>query len=264
MYLKKILTVIFVILSFYGCGNEKKKIYENLTYAQTKALAQEQGTPFCIIVADDGCGSCSDLKEELNTKYQKLLHKAVFNAVNPTQKEHRWFRDWLYTPSGPITCVFSANGDLLNVIEGANLKSIQTIEKAIDGQGRNIPLYYDSPLVEMVDIKDVVHVLDKALKYKLTMDNGENTDKLREASFDAGSYPFNLYLRCLDMELRGDSCEAAESARQLLVFSKERFVSYYFSDMVLKAADIVMRHEPSAHVHTGNCSHLSDGDNGQR
>lgn len=252
-FYKKIATIYLIILSFSGCISDNVLIYQNLSFEETLSIAHKQNTPFCIIVSDNRCSSCDVLKKKLKTEYRKLIHKAVFNAVNTNQIEQEWYKEWLYTPSGPIICVFSVNGDLINIIAGANLLSMQCVEKTIDGTNTRTALYYHSPLTDTLGTDKIIPLLGKVLKCKLGVDMNEDVTDLLKETTEMVTYPFNLYLESLNLMNKGDVYNSVRVAKQLSTYSKNQYARLYFSDLLLKASEIIKRdslskinrHDPS-------------------
>lgn len=70
-------------------------------------------------------------QDNLVNKYTNLPEKALFNIVDISLPDNKWFEEWLCPIYVPLTCVFSSSGELLDLIPGMSYEGFSYMEKTI-------------------------------------------------------------------------------------------------------------------------------------
>jgi hypothetical protein len=157
--------------------------------------------------------------KRLETVYKNLTEDAVFNVIDITIPENRWYKEWINSSNYPVTCVFSEEEKLISVIGGASVHSFNSIKTTLeDMSGSNFG--YKSGLTNL-DFNILSAFLTNVLKCKLSIDKGENCDTAINETFKVLQYPFNIYLKYKNEINQSKIDDAKNTAYRLLRFKED-------------------------------------------
>jgi hypothetical protein len=199
-----------------SCKNEPI-IYKNVEFSFGRAREKKQ--KMCLVLIDESDTISRAYMKRLESSYNNITEDAVFNVIDLTIPENRWYKEWINSSSYPITCVFSEKEKLISVIGGASVHSFNRIKASLeDAPGSNFG--YKSSLIGL-DFNILSSFLDNVLKCKLSIDRGENCDTAINETFNVLQYPFNTYLKYKNEINQNKIDDAKNTAHRLLRFKEE-------------------------------------------
>lgn len=220
---------VLTLLCIVSC--KESKVNKDLLFKDIQSEAKKKDKYFCIIVSDLECESCYLYENLLEGRYEGLKKKAIFNIVKTNDKEHKWYKYWLYTPAVPITCVFDSAGNLKSLVAGAGIKSFQEIERVLDGKPKQLLFGYNSPLNEFLSDDQIIAVLDEIQKCKHALDEGVDISEQIKRTMNVTWYPFNVFLNLENEKKKGNYEEVVFIAEQIQTFQKNNFCNYLYSEL---------------------------------
>jgi hypothetical protein len=157
----------------------------------------------------------------LQTKYNYLTDIAIYNIVDINSPENRWYIKWLCPVSYPLTCVFSANGTLVELIPGAAKETFLYTGVALKNM---TPTNFHWPNQFGQNKTTLIPQLNNVLQYKRLLDQGvfyasSELDKLVH-SLD---YPYSKYLKLTSELMENDSTASRKTAKSMI----EQETPYY-------------------------------------
>ncbi len=200
-----------------------------LSFDEVKALAQKENRPFCIVLSKGDCPPCAILHDEL----QRFKRKAVINIINTSSPGNRWYEQWVGTVTSPLTCIFSASGELMAIVTGATGKSLECIEQSIDGQPACSDFMFRTAFTSG-DNMQTFKTMDKILNARQAMQKGEDMGNSLEQILSELQYPYAVYLQYANSKKQGKEEEAIYYAKQLLTFNQPQYLVLY-KDMYIEA-----------------------------
>lgn len=219
-----LLTVTIAAGVLYSCKNrETLSVTYDLTFEQLAEQAKKEDKAFCIILSRPDCPPCASYVRRLADNYKHLAAKVTFNVVDVTLPENQWYPQWLCTGASPVTCVFSAKGELTAVVSGATASCTQCIESAVKGDNKCAAYFYKHPSLK----GNTLAVLNTVLACKQQFDKGKDISNDILSCLGPDTYPYPLYLQCLNEEQHGRHEQAVQWAQQLLTFNNLLYARVY-------------------------------------
>jgi hypothetical protein len=154
------------------------------------------------------------LKNQLNGEFKSLKRKIIFNIVDIYANGNRWYGKWLCPVSVPLTCVFSPDGTLLNLLPDLTYESFAYMKKTV-GEGQTDNEYYCYNRFGM-NKKNYVVAMNSVLQAKRKFEAGDNIRSQLDASLEQVKYPFNLFLKVKSEERLQNSVNMIHACRELL------------------------------------------------
>lgn len=114
-----------------ACRQSKTR-QSNVTHNETFSIIQQTNgnKPFCITLVDSTQALSQKFIERL--KYGEwVCSTASYNMVDINLPQNKWYTKWLVPVSLPLTCVFTSDGHLVDLIPGAAKESFLYVQKAL-------------------------------------------------------------------------------------------------------------------------------------
>jgi hypothetical protein len=73
----------------------------------------------------------------LQGEYKYLTDNTIYNIVDVNSVDNDWYMKWLCPVSTPLTCIFSSDGILIDLIPGISKESFLYSEEAIKNMAIN-------------------------------------------------------------------------------------------------------------------------------
>lgn len=214
-----------------SCKNDAIIVYD-YSLEQTKEVAASEGKDFCIVLSHPGCPPCASFIENLEKRQNKhLTGKVIFNVVDVSQPENKWYSHWLCTGAFPTTCVFSPEGKLKAVVSGVTKVGMQCIESAVDGNAKCADYLYEKHYP--ID-GNYLELLNNLLICKHDLAHGKDIGEAIDACLRQSDSPYPVYLKSLNEKNQGRQEEAARCAKRMLEF-EENYYSYVYDDLYQEA-----------------------------
>lgn len=210
-----------LLLAFVSCSTKQKNILQNEDFNVVLQKAIERELNFCIVLLDT-----TDLTSKIYMENLLKINKnIVFNLVYSDDKKSNWYKEWLYTNSTPITCIFTSTGRLVDIIPGASRKCFNCINNTIDkGLMCDDLKYYNNFSMEK---NDVIPLLDEIIQCKFSVDKGVNVSSRIDSLLDSIKYPYITYLKMINSLNIEESEDAQSAAKQLLSYNDDLELEIY-------------------------------------
>ncbi len=241
-----LIIIIIVTLLQQSCSNRQKSdnIYCEKSLTEIQKIAEDGNVPFCLILFDSTQVISRKHIVKFYSKDQKLNH-VVFNLVNITFDENKWYEKLLSPQVLPLNCVFAASGELIDLIPGSTKESLLYTKKVLSRQKANKEFHYnqkyDSDKIEAIKIIDII------LQLKFRVDNNENVIAELDTILNKARYPYTLFLKLQNQLQYRDSIAAKNTAKELLQFNSARDLLDYHDELMF-ARQIL---DPTFNIETG-------------
>lgn len=214
-------------LCFYGCKDEVI-IHYNKSFDDIRLRSKTAERLFCIVLIDSKEASSQNYIKSLNQDYLFLQSKAIYNIADINHEENLWYLKWLNPAFLPLTCVFSHDGKLIDIIPGATRETFLYSEEAIRNK---VPTDFHWPNQFNVNKKTIIPFLNNVLKTKEQLDYGiyipANSDQP-----DSLNYPYTLYLRLAGELMQNDFVASKVTAESLLALETPAALELYKDEFI--------------------------------
>lgn len=218
---------VFILVT--GCAGTDYTLQEDKAFEDVRRLAMEADKPFCIVLLDSTKGLSKEYIQSLQHNYDYLTQKAVFNIIDISSGESSWYIKWLLPMSLPLTCVFSSNGQLIDLIPGVAKESFLYTDQAIESQRIT---EYHWPNSFQKNKKSAVPLLGGLLSFQNNIDKGEYSWNDYEVLSDSLQYPYADYLLLKTAVMSEDTTIMTKRARQLLRLETSGALELYKDEFI--------------------------------
>lgn len=221
--------LMILYLCMTGCWDVNIKTYMNKSFEDIYLLAKKSNSPFCIVLID----SCQELSREYSLHlcgdYRYLAKKSIYNFINIRTLKNEWYLKWLCPISMPLTCVFSSEGRLLDLIPGSDKESFLYVEKVLTTMTTT---EYHWPNQFQMNKIAVLPFLNSILFNKRNLDRGVYIPDDIDRVIDSLSYPYSYYLKLTGALMIHDSIEAESAAKYLLNLKTPYIMDLYKNEFI--------------------------------
>ena len=169
---------------------------------------------------------------EFSKQYRRRLERAlplenaIYNMVDINVPANGWYMKWLCPMSLPLTCVFSSDGSLVDLIPGATKESfLYTKEALLKGNRTNF--HYVNRFNKKKD--KLIPLLNQTLKCKIGLDQGVFMELNDSANV---LYPYSYYLRILGKMMDNDTVNARLIAEDMVKLENPYYLSLYRDEFI--------------------------------
>jgi hypothetical protein len=233
-FLKLLLVSVLIIFTFSSCKKEKMAILYDKDFEYVKGLAEKANKPFCIVISNADCPPCTSFIEKLEGQSNNPTDKAIFNIVNVSLPENKWYQQWICSVATPTTCIFSPQGELKAIVSGSKELCLDCIDSSIGGDTACSGHLYKSRFQSNVE---PIPALNMVLECKLKFDKGEDITEELMHSFSRVQYPYNVYLYCMNA-VRLEKSDAAADAAKMLTQFNDAFYYNLYGDLYVQTKSI--------------------------
>ena len=117
------------IVCLGGCDKKNTSIYHNIIFKEICDIARDKYLPFCIVLIDSSQHLSQEYYSRLQNRYKFLTQQAIYNMADINVFVNEWYIKWLCPVTTPLTCVFSPEGDLVDLFQGQQEKLFCTQKK---------------------------------------------------------------------------------------------------------------------------------------
>ena len=221
---------IFIIhCSLTSCNYRKSQILKESSFEKVLQIAKLKDKPFCIVLTDSAQRLSSEYLESLKHDYEYLTKKAVFNIVDISSKESEWYLKTLNPVSFPLTCIFSKEGQLIDLIPGAAKESFLYTDQALTH--KEITEYH-WPNRFNRNKESVVPFLAQAINFANQINKGIYNWKNYASLSDSLHEPYINYLLLRAAFLSKDSTFAIISAQRLVAMESSITLEQYKNEFI--------------------------------
>jgi hypothetical protein len=272
----KLYVILIICLCLFGC-NKENSIYQNTAFKDICLLAKTNNSPFCIVLSDSAQIWSKEYYMSLQGKYKYLTEKAIYNIIDINSHENEWYVKWLYPVSVPLTCIFSADGTLIDLIPGVAKETFLYADLALEKMATTD---YHCPNRFRLNKTELVFAMNAVLQSKIKLDNNENASPLIDSAIAKIKYPYSLFIKLQNEDKLHDTLNMYNTVSEL--FSIDDPYSYiHYTEEFTTAKKIMdpeydISQEPfleatSTIIKMGNCKykdkkifHITLKNNGKR
>lgn len=204
---------------------EKSVILYNNSFEDTSILARNMHCNFCIVLLDS--------TQDYSKQYKKRIEKAstetcgIYNLIYINIPEQQWYLKWLCPTSLPLTCVFSRNGTLIDLIPGSTKEALLYTNKAVS-EGCTTEFHYINNFDKKKE--ELIPILDNILYCAINIRQGIFTD---DAAIRSIKYPYPYYLQTVGCLLNNDTITAVHAAKKMLAFESPYYLDLYKEEFIV-------------------------------
>lgn len=249
---KPLLSSLFTLMIFvlmYSCDEHICKIYSDQPFEDICSIAYKNKKAFCIVLID----STQKLSQEycLNLKKKEFTatNKTIYNIVDINISSNEWYMKWLCPLSLPLTCVFSDDGTLIDLIPGATKETFLYTTKALSDMKET---NYHYPNRFKLSKHTVIPLLNQVLKCKMDLNQGIYTSAVLNSLTDSLRYPYSVYLGIVGELMDNDTIESKILARLMMELENPYYLELFKNEFVtakkILNPDFKINDEPNIRV----------------
>ncbi len=223
-----LLRIFFLSILFtWGCdSNKEQNIYYNQSIENTHAIASQHRWNYCVILLDSTQKSSNQYRQKLENVLP--LENAIYNIVDVNAPIAEWYVKWLCPISLPLTCVFSSNGTLIDLIPGATKESFLYTKNALLKEEKT-EFHYVNRFNKKKE--QIIPLFDQILKCNIDLEQGIFTE-LNDSILDSLKYPYPYYLGILGNMINNDTINAKLMAENMIKLETPYFLSLYKDEFI--------------------------------
>lgn len=212
-----------------GCRKADDTIYRDKAFEEICQLAHEAGRPFCVVLTDSLQSLSREYADALGSRYSRLTGQAVYCIADVGNPSNGWYLKWLNPHTLPLTCVFSPEGDLVDLIPGAARETFLYAEEAIDGLSAT---GFHWPNSFKMNKPRVLPPLNGLLQYKRRLDRGIYLPADIDRVIDSLPYAYSVYLKLSGALLERDTAGARRAAQSLISLETPYIMDLYKNEFI--------------------------------
>jgi hypothetical protein len=216
--------VSIVCLCLLGCNRADTVICQNKAFEDLCSLAKANNRPFCIVLSDSSQILSREYFAYLQESYKYMTGKAVYNRVDVNFPGNEWYVKWLYPVSIPLTCVFSADGTLIDLIPGAAKETFLYTDLALKNMAATD---YHCPNRHQLNKAELILAMNEVLQSKIKLDRNENASPLIDSAIAKIKYPYGLFIKLQNESRLHDSLKMRGTFSDLLSLSDPSALLHY-------------------------------------
>lgn len=223
-------TRLIIYLFLFGCSKTDTIIYQNKAFEDICSLANTNNRPFCIVLSDSTQILSKEYFMYLQKNYKYLTEKAIYNIiVDINSPENGWYIKWLCPVSIPLTCIFSADGALIDLIPGAAKETFLYTDLALkEREATN----YHCPNRFKLDKVELISAIGDVLQAKIKLDKNEDASPLIDNAIGKVKYPYSLFVKLQNDIKRHDTLNMQVTSSELLSIDDPYSLVHYTEEFM--------------------------------
>ncbi len=226
-----LLIILLFCLFLVGCSKPQvEAIRYDKAFDEIYSYANQNDKAFCIVLID----STQRLSKKylLNLENDNLIstNNVFYNIVDINNPANEWYMKWLCPLSLPLTCVFSTDGALIDLIPGAAKETFLYTKQAVSN--KEITKYHYPNRFNLSKF-EIVPLLNQILKCKIELDQGIYEPTALNNSIDSLEYPYPYYLKIVGELLENDTIESRVVAESMLELENPFYLEQFKNEFIL-------------------------------
>lgn len=222
----------FVLLLIVTCTSKKQEcnIYHNNDFDEISTIANDANLPFCVVLIDSTIFTADEYINMIKV-YNTSYVKTMYNFINVRLNENKWYSKLLSPRIYPVTCVFNAMGQLVDLVPGSSKESMSYIDKAINTGQPCLEFHYNQKYDQ--DKIEVIHYINSAVELKSKIYDSEDVIAKIDSLLHVKEHPYLLYLKLQNQVLFNAKIEAKKTADKLLSFDSVQDLLEYHDELLI-------------------------------
>lgn len=214
-------TMAIMLMFLTACTRQEKKIVNGLDFQSTMETCQTHGQRFCIVLLD----TTQTTSQIYLQRLQETASQALFNIIFTDFTKSNVYEQWLYSDATPVTCIFSPDGHLTDIIPGASRKCFRCIDEVLQIGKMTTELEYYNNFT--MDKAKIIPLLDEIWQCNLLLEKGSDLTLRLEQIAQNIEYPFLTYLEMENAIRNGDKEKTDSLALRLCSYEGDLDLELY-------------------------------------
>ena len=224
------LLAIISCLFLFNCNEHIHKIYTNQSFEDICSIAYKNKEAFCIVLVDSTQELSRQYCLKLKNKDFVFTSKMIYNIADIYISSNEWYMKWLCPLSLPLTCVFSNDGTLIDLIPGATKETFLYTRKAIfDMRTTN----YHYPNRFKLPKYAVIPLLNQVLGCKTDLNQGIYIPTALNNSIDSLRYPYSVYLGIVGEQMNNDTIKSKTLAGLMMELENPYYLELFKNEFII-------------------------------
>lgn len=225
------LTILFVCIVWISCSNPQKiPIYYDETFEDIYSLASKNKEAFCVVLVDSTQKLSQKYLLNLNNKHLLSTDNVIYNMVDVNSSSNEWYMKWLCPISLPLTCVFSPEGVLVDLIPGAAKETFLYTQEALSNM---VTTKFHYPNRFNLNKSEIIPLLNQVLVYKRELDQGVYVPTAPEHSINSLKYPYPYYLKMIGELMEEDTVESKYVAKAMIELENPYYLELFREEFIV-------------------------------
>lgn len=187
------------LISFLiACTRQQKDIVIKTDFHSAIQMSKKQNRVLCIVLLDTAQTTSKIYLQRL----EEMQIPALFNLIYTDLTKSTLYEQWLYSNATPVTCIFSPDGRLVDVIPGASRKCFHCINEVVRTKKMTTELEFYNNFT--MDKARIIPLLDEIWQCNLLVEKGSDLTLRLEQIAQNIEYPFLTYLEMENAIQKGD------------------------------------------------------------
>ena len=227
----KLFIILFVCMFLVNCSNPRKaSIYYNETFEHVCSLANKSKEAFCVVLVDSTQRLSQKYLLNLNNTNLVSENKVIYNILDINSLSNEWYMKWLCPVSLPLTCVFSSDGVLIDLIPGAT-KETFLYTKEILSSLTMTKFHYPNRF--NLSKARIIPLLNQILECKTNLDQGIYIPTILNNSIDSLKYPYPYYLKIIGGLMEEDTVKLRAVADSMIELENPYYLELFRKEFIV-------------------------------
>jgi hypothetical protein len=204
-------------------------VYQNKSFEDICLIAKARNRPFCIVLSDSTQNMSKEYLMYLQNSYKYLTKKVIYNMADINVPGNDWYVKWLCPESTPLTCVFSANGTLIDLIPGVARETFLYTSLAIQQTITD----YHWPNAFNSNKMRVIPLLNNILQQKLHIEQYIFSSSEMDSLIDSLNYPYPYYLKIMGELMKNDTVAAKHTSELLINLEDPNYLNLFKNEFII-------------------------------
>lgn len=192
-----IIIAVFLFSGLFSCRSDNSIIYYDEPLELFLKKTGKSNAGVCVILANNRLAG-EQYIETLG--YEGLDVQVIFNVVDMSNTNNKWYQKWLCPDGFPVACIFK-NNELTSLIAGFTYKGIQDLNRILKDPSQE-DVFFSQNIFDLTP-EDAIAAMNEVLFCKLQFEAGCDISELIDKSVESVNYPLTRYLK-IQNELRLD------------------------------------------------------------
>ncbi|MDR2272477.1 MAG: DUF1573 domain-containing protein [Sphingobacterium sp.] len=221
--------LLFTLIAIVSCTPKEENVQTNRTYEEILKTAQQKKLPFCIVLTDSTQSPSKEYLESINGTYNYIADNAIFNIIDVSSKESKVYLKTFVPTSLPLTCIFSSDGKLIDLIPGIAKESFLYMEQAFK-EGKTTQYHWPNSFQK--NKETLMPILKQLVDFENNLGNKNYKWEQYAHLSDSLKYPYIDYLLMKAAVITNDTDLMISRAQKLLSTESSRNLELYKEEFI--------------------------------